>query len=513
MANIERSIEMTRIGALALLLLLVVTACGGETGTGGDAEPTGSAPPASTGELIIASGFLPSTLDPVQDAYSFIQFGLAETLTRVTADQQVENWLAEEIEQIDDTTWEVTLRDGVTFWDGSSMTAEDVKSAFERALDEQPAASRYLDPETEIEVIDGLVLRFSLPEPVGPFLNNLATFHLVIYKDGPEGVLMTGPYYPERHTPDAEMELLAYADHWQGPPPIGRILVKVMVDANARMLALQSGEVDLVTEAPPALVQDLPAGLETIVVPSTRYHHIILNHDRFPFNDPAVRRAVNVGIDRGILNDIALDGLGLEMTHLFPPGIGIPTPDEVAFGIEEAEQILDDAGWEAGSDGVRVKDGERLEFRLFSYPRRPELTPIAISIQDQLGHLGFDVEVQQFEDIVSQLQTYDFEASMFSVNMLPIGDPHYALNITLDTYNYGKYENAGLDSLVEQIQVATGSERDDLLLEALEMMNDDTVNLYLIAAPRITVFQSDVVENVTTHPNDLYLIDTLISVK
>lgn len=521
---------------LALVLAVaLLAACGGNDGTATPRAGSSSSAPGtattsaaveavptatgnlleSSGELRIASGFLPATLDPLQDGYSLVTRGMAETLTRITADQRIEPWLAESVEQTDDTTWRVTLRDEATFWDGTAVNATAVKESFERSLAEIPNAPQFIDPATEFNVIDEWTLDLILPEPVPGLLNNLTTFQFVVSKRVGDDYLMTGPYQPVRLIADSELELEAYQAHWGGTPPIARIHIRLATDANARLLALQAGEIDMVTEVPPELAGDLGANVDTVVVSSTRLHHIILNHQRSPFDDVAVRQAFSLGIDRDVLIDVALAGLGTVATSIFPPGLGVATPEVVATDLDRAAQLLDDAGWVVGSDGVRARDGARLALTLYSYPSRPELTPIAVSIQDQLRVLGFDINVQQVESIVPQLETLDFEAGMFSINMLPIGDPRYAFNVTVvedAIYNYGGYANSELDEIIEVLQVESDAEeRERLVLRAQEILAEDAVNVYLIAAPRIAAYRTDRVNPFELHPNDLYGVDRTIT--
>jgi peptide/nickel transport system substrate-binding protein len=523
--------RQTRVGAFVVLaILMLITACGGEATNRGGSTPDATATPTTqpalpatspgtdpqpSGELRIASGFLPATLDPNTDGYSLITRGVAETLTRITPDQRIEPWLAESLERVDERTWRVTLRENATFWDGSPVDANAVKESFERSLAEIPAAPRFLDPEAEIIIFDYWTIELRLPEPTADLPNNLATFQFAIAKRSGERMLMTGPYEPERLIPDAELHLKAYAGHWTGSPPIARIHIRMVTDANARLLALQSGEVDLVTEVPPELATDLGRDIEVVITASTRIHHVILNHARPPFNDPAVREAVALGIDRDLLNDLTMGGLGTVTTTIFPPGLNIPTIEMWDTDRERAAQLLDDAGWVPGSDGVRIKDGQRLQFLLYSYPARPEITLIAISMQDQLRDLGFDVQVQQIESIVPQLETLDFDASMFSVNMLPIGDPRYAFNVTViseATYNYGGYSNTELDQIIEDLQIEVDvAQRERMILRAQEILRDDAVNIYIAAAPRIAAYRTDRVNPFDLHPNDLYGVDRTIT--
>src|SRR3712207_8735008 len=93
-------------------------------------------------------------------------------------------------------------------------------------------------------------------------------------------------------------------------PPIAKIVIKNLPDANARALALQSGDVDMVFNLPPEIVKGLPGDIERAVIPSTRQHLMLLNNARPPFDDQRVREATALAIDRDSVNKVALDGLG-----------------------------------------------------------------------------------------------------------------------------------------------------------------------------------------------------------
>ncbi len=468
----------------------------------------------SSGELRIAGSFVPATLQPLEDGYSIVQFGLAETLTRISADQQVEPWLAESITSEDDTVWTITLRDNATFWNGDPVDAAAVVASLAWSLENIPSAPQYLDAAVELEAIDERTVELRLPEATPALPNNLATFHLLITvpdESAFSGYQYTGPYQPVDHTPDTEMRLEAYPDHWAGPPPFAAVEVKLVRDANARMLALQSGEVDLVNQVPAELASNPGAGIEVVTTPSTRVHYIILNHQTPPFNDPAVREAFSIAIDRDILNEIALSGRGTPTWGPFAEGLGLPTIDPLTLDLERAASVLDEAGWTVGDNGVREKDGEPLELTLLTYASRPELPVIAVSIQDQLGQLGFDITIEQSEDIVASLSDPAFDAGMFSVNLVPIGDPRYAFNVTLidvAIYNYGGYSNARLNEIMTELQTERDeSAREALIIEAQEIVAADFANTYLISAPRIVAYRTDAVAPFTLHPNDLYQID------
>jgi peptide/nickel transport system substrate-binding protein len=245
--------------------------------------------------------------------------------------------------------------------------------------------------------------------------------------------------------------------------------------------------------------------------------YILLNTTRPPFSDRAVREAFSLGIDRATLNKVGFDGQSVVMTSVFRPGVGQEVVPIQSTNVEQAKSVLDAAGWRAGSDGIRVKDGRRLTVNLLSYPQRADLTPMALSIQAQLKPLGFDVQVNQVQDITKALEGGDFDASMYSVNLLPTGDPLYAYNQTLvkgGDWNYGKFANAQLDAVVEQLRGETDpAKRQALSKQVQEIMKAEVPIVYLVAYPRVFAFKQAKVRNFTAHPSDLYLLDGKIAVQ
>jgi peptide/nickel transport system substrate-binding protein len=522
---------MTRIPLMIVAVVLALAvACGGDSGgsapsaqqQGGTAPgspATGATPAQPKGELRIASPFLSPNLDVTKGTTGFnlLSYGAAETLTRLTPEFKVEPWLAQSVTAVDPLTWRVTLRPNATFHDGSPVTAEDVAASFRHSWDTLPAANSFISKDTAVTVVDATTLEFKTPQPNGAFLNNLASFQFVVHKPGTDASILTGPYRPARLTVDNDLILEAYTGHWAGPPPIARIQIRQVADANARVLALQAGDVDLITGVPAEQVKHLPSGVEGVAVPSTRVQYTVFNHTRPPFNDRAVREAFSLGVDRNVLNQIGFDGQSAAMSGIFRQGVGQEVVAAQGTDVNRAKSVLDAAGWSVGSDGVRVKDGRRLTLTLISYPQRADLTPMATSIQAQLKPLGFDIQFQQVQDITKALEGSDWDAAMYSVNLLPTGDPLYAFNQTLvagGDWNYGKYTSAQMNATIERMRGEIDpARRQALSREAQEIIKTDTPNAYLVASPLIFAYKKEKVLNFTPHPSDTYLIDNRIAVR
>jgi peptide/nickel transport system substrate-binding protein len=455
---------MQRFLAPALVLFLLLAACssgGQNSANNGQTSGGNTANRQPKGELRVAYGIhMPPTLDATKDGFTLAFSGMGEMLTKITPDNKAVPWLAESVSQVDATTWHVKLRSNAKFWDGSAVTAQDVATSFRRNWDTQPAANGLISKDTQVTAVDPLTVEFKTPGPVGAFSNMLGAQQFVVHKAGPFGSLantsiMTGPYKPVRFVVDNELQMEAFTEHWGGPPPIAKITIKNVPDANARALALQSGDVDMVFNLPPQLVAGLGPDFERAVIPSTRLHFVLFNHARAPFNDRAVREAFSLGIDRNALNRVALEGLGSVATNVFPPTDGIEIVQAQSTDVNRARQLLDEAGWRMGTDGVRVKDGKRLSFTLYSYPGRAELTPMATVIQSQLKPLGFDMQIQQVPVIGTVLSTSDWDVSMYSNSTLAVGDPLLMFNLNLVTGasgNVGKYSSPRLDQIVDQLR-------------------------------------------------------------
>lgn len=523
------------VGLCATLLL---SACGAPAGSQPTAAPVADAPTAvsttdaatiapampatvaptaavvatGSGELRIGTGLsIPTSLiaSQGQNGFNMITYGAGETLLRLTPDQQLEPWLAESVERTDERTWTVTLRDGVSFHDGSPLTAQAVADSFASSWANLPNATTFVPSDTQVLVQDDLTLTFTTPEPLGSFRYSLASWNFVIHKAPVNDIsIMTGPYRPVSLVVDQEFVLERFADYWGGAGALERIRVILLPDANARALALQSGDLDLLTNVSPDIARGFPADIEHVSVPGTRMHHIILNHTSAPFDDRRVREAASLAIDREALLQATLDGQGRAAVNLYPASIGIPLVEAQRTDVARAQTLLDEAGWVPGADGVRVKDGQRLEVQLYSYPGRAEITQMAVAIQAMLGEVGFAVNVEEVSDIVGTIEGGAFQASMFSIGVQ--SDPLYMPAFTLakeGSWNYGGYRNPTIEDLVVQLRAEDDPQaRNDLARQVQEQVQADTPAIYLASPPLITAFRQGRVVGFTPNPNDLYLV-------
>lgn len=473
---------------------------------------TAAASAGGAGELRIGTGLnVPTSLIATEgtNGFNMVTYGAGETLMRLTPEQELAPWLAESVERTDETTWDVTLRAGVTFHDGTPLTAQAVAESFAGSWAGLPNAVSFIPADTQILIRDELRLSFVTPEPLGNFRYSLANWNFVIHKPPVDGISpMTGPYRPVALVVDQEFVLERFTDYWGGGAALERIRVVRLPDANARALALQSGDIDMLTNVAPEVARGLPPEIEQISIPGARLHHIILNHTRAPFDERAVREAASLAIDREALLLATLDGQGQAAINLYPASLGLPLVEAQRTDLERSRALLDAAGWAVGADGVRTKDGRRLDVLLYSYPGRPELTQMAVAVQAMLGEVGFAVSVEEVSDVVEMAQGGDFQATMFSVGVQ--SDPLYMPAISLaegGSFNYGGYRNAQIETLVAQLRAEDEpAARAELARQVQEVVLADTPSIYLATPPLITAFRQGRVVGFTPNPNDLYLV-------
>jgi peptide/nickel transport system substrate-binding protein len=279
--------------------------------------------------------------------------------------------LAESWEQESETEFVFRLRPGVTFHDGTPMTAADVVFTFERVITEgaiggssSPRAG-LLGPLERVERIDDLTVRFVLGAPFPPFLQALVQFQIVpkdyveevgdaAFAEAPIG---TGPFRFVRGALDNEIVMDRYDDYYGGAPdltpvgpaPVQRAVFRMMPEPSSRVAALLSGEVHIIQAVPVDLLARLEADdrVQVATAEGTRSYQIEFNTTRAPFDDARVRRAVNLAIDWDSILAGVYQGYGEQLaTSFLPSGFGYdPDLAPYPYDPEQAKELLRDAGY------------------------------------------------------------------------------------------------------------------------------------------------------------------------
>ncbi|MBL8699497.1 MAG: ABC transporter substrate-binding protein [Alphaproteobacteria bacterium] len=304
-----------------------------------------------------------------------------DAITDRDEDLQPRPGLAESWRLVDPLTWEFKLRGGVTFHDGSPLTAEDVAFSIARI----PAIPNNPNPYTplirsidKVEVVDPLLVRIRTKFPDAILPNQLAGVFVVSrnaardaqpadFRSG-KAAIGTGPYRFVAWKPGDRLELARNDTYWGGAQPWERVTLRVIANDAARTVSLRSGEIDVVGNLNPAHAETLAKdpGIRLFKRPSDRVVYLILDVARAttpmatdrsgqplarnPLQDPRVRQALSMAINRDALAERVLDGFALPAHQLVPEGItgyaaAIP---KQAYDPQAARKLLADAGYPDG---------------------------------------------------------------------------------------------------------------------------------------------------------------------
>ena len=423
------------VGAVAgvsawALLAGTLSGCGGGTGesmpaqgSSGAAESSGSATPTQVIVTMTPGSEPPAGFDP------FVSWGCGEhvhepliqsTLITTNTDLTFKNDLATDYSCSDDgLTWTFKIRTDVVFSDGEPLTAQDVAFTL-NGIATNEAAEADLSMVAGVQTPDDETVVITLNKPFNALLYTLAVVGIVpehaydsLYGSNPIG---SGRYMVEQWDKGQQVILRANPLYYGDAPTIERVVVAFMAE-DASLAAAQAGQVD-VAYTSATLASALPTGYELINCASVDSRGIslpcvpagsspIVEGDvtyevgNDVTSDLAIRQAINYGVDRDLLVEQVLNGYG---TPAFSVSDGMPWASEdmqVTTDVARAQKLLDEAGWQAGADGIREKDGLRASFVLWYMAGDSVRQGLAEAFATQMHDLGIEVVVQgaSFDDI------------------------------------------------------------------------------------------------------------------
>ncbi|MCV2490615.1 ABC transporter substrate-binding protein [Geodermatophilus sp. YIM 151500] len=475
----------TRLLALTAAGALAVSACSGgegvDTGTGGGGGGGGE------NTLVAAVAAQPDQLDPhVTTAYPSFQVleNVYDTLVVPNAeDLTMEPSLAESWETSEDgLTWTFTLREGVTFHDGSEFDSADVVYSYNRIIDEDLSNAYRFATVESIEADGPQTVVMTLGQQTPNLLERIGAFKgMSIIPEGAADELDltieavgTGPFQLE--SSDASSTVLtAYPDYWGGDVTVDGVEFRYITEPAAALTALQNGEVQWTDNVPPQQIQALEGeqAVELAATPSVDYWYLSMNYDREPWGNRDVRRAIATAIDREAVAEAAKFGAARANQTAIPED-SFFYYDYAPYQAdpEAARQLLEGAGVQTPlTMGLMVTD----EF--------PETVTAAQVIASQLEPIGITVEVQN-EDFATWLSRQgdgDFDA--FLLGWLGNLDPaayYQEQHITDGSNNYQGYSNPEVDRLLQEGAAETDQDaRKQIYDQAAQLIVDDASYVYL----------------------------------
>ncbi|EOM74954.1 ABC transporter substrate-binding protein [Rhodococcus rhodnii] len=444
---------VARAGVLLLAGGLAVAGCAAPD-DGGSASTS----------IVLADGYELGGYNPVaghgEAGNSRIYDGLLRLASAGEAMPEFEPALAAEPPVADPSgqVWTVRLRDGVSFTDGTPFGADDVVATYEAILD--PASASPLASSFEmLESVaapsaDTVEFRLKYPYAAWPTKMLLGIAPSERLAPGPAEAsalntepVGTGPYRLTSLRADQAV-FEANRDYWDGAPGVETLTVVHVPDDNARAQRVAAGEVDG-ANLPPLLADTFSGrgGLEVDANTSADWRGISLAPDGPVTSDPAVRTALNLAVDRDAMVDGILAGYGRAASTPIPDVYGDAYDPSAVFAHDpqRAQQILDDAGWRAGADGMRERDGIPARFTVMYFPEDTLRRDLAQAFASDAHEIGIRVDLDAADRSVLP-QRLPRDAAMLGGGDLPY-DPDTQAYATLhSSYNApgvgGAYDNA-----------------------------------------------------------------------
>jgi peptide/nickel transport system substrate-binding protein len=430
-------------------------------------------------------------------------------------------WLAESIENVDPTTWKVTVRDKINFHNGQPVTAQAVKASLERAVKLNDRAKAGL--QIASIAVDGRALTIKTTAPHPTFINTLCDpFSAIVFTDEISDLVVygTGPFKTDAFRPNGNANMIRNDDYWGGPAKLDRFTYVYIADVETLTMAMQSGELDTTINVPGpsrALFRDNP-NFNISTVPSSRVMFLYYNFQKPLLADPAVRRAINLALDKETYCEVLLNESCVPANGLFPgylPYAGSKIKGE-AFDLEAAKAVLDAAGYKVGANGIRQKDGKNLALTIYTYTSRVELPILAEAIQAQLTEIGIDAKIDVMESVEDRLKTGDFDIVIYSLVTTPLGDPYSMLDNLVKSggaYNSGKYNDSESDKLIDQLGTEFDSaKKSELAIRVVQKAMDANAYGFIGHLSRTQISKKSVID-LTNHPSDIYGVDNKTDLK
>ena len=349
-------------------------------GTGAIAGASQPATVVEDAEITIALGSEPTSLDPhiVDDGGErAINDNIYETLLTRTPDGELAPGLATELPtQVDDTTWEFQLREGVTFHNGEPFNADSVVATITRMVGlverGETDNSGFYGTLVGAEAVDEFTVRVTTDGPDGVLPARMYWLKQIPASaaetpDMSEEPIGTGPYRFESRNQGVDIVLVANEEYWGEGGSIAQVTYEFSDDASTRLAGLKSGRYDLITNLAPQDVEQAPAYVSR---PGQEHPVLILDADEGITADVNVRRALNLAVDREAIAQNTFGGFAtIDAGQLLSPSIlGYnDSLEPFAYDPDEAERLLEEAGVAGstiqlvGESGRWLKDRELLE--------------------------------------------------------------------------------------------------------------------------------------------------------
>ncbi|BCH66479.1 peptide ABC transporter substrate-binding protein [Agrobacterium vitis] len=472
-----------------------------------------------------------------------IHFSIFDTLFSVDAAGKFVPGLAVDVPSVenggisaDGLKWKVKLRDGVTWHDGKPFTAEDVKATLELLVDANFRSWRKTGHEfvRDLTVVSPTEITWRMDKPFAPYPSILAsTFitpkHLLSASADPNNApfntapVGTGPFKWAERVAGDHILLAANPDYFGEGPYVEKLIYKYVPDLNVMYTQFKTGDIDVVglQWITPDHYEEAKGldGKVVNVVPGSTVESFTFNMERPQFKEAAVREALYAAIDKQSIIEALYYGLPTPTESYVPQQSFYFNPDlpKHEYDIAKAKKLLDDAGWVAGSDGIRAKGGVKLSFTCSTTAGNHIREQVQQFLQQSFKDIGVEMTISNLPPAVMWGDYWTlskFDAVIVGLDFLTGSDPDTS-NFFRSTaipakggsgQNTWQFSNQQVDELLTKGgELFVPEERKAVYLKIQEIMRKELPLLPMFQYATVRGHKQGV-ENVT--PNVNVRIDT-----
>ena len=483
---------------------LLMTGCGNGKPTASNSNPN---------VLKVGVTNFADTLEPTQNYFGRVvmRYGLGECLTKFDDKMKVQPWLAESWSISDDRlTWTFKIREGVKFSNGTPLTAEAIKNSIERAFDKNNRAKTFF--EYESITADGQTLTIKTIEPLPNMPAYLADPLFIIVDTTADSTICTGAYAVDSYSKERAI-MKRNDNYWDGEVPYPTIELSALDDTNERAKALEAGKVDVAVNIAANDLDTFKGDDKFNIAETSSLRVVLANMNQSPeriLSDPKIRAALICGCDRSTYNNVLLRGMFIAGKAPLPPSFDYgfeQLTDPNVYNPVRAVQLLDETGWkDTDGDGIREKDGQKLELDFVISDDRAEFKIYAEAIQADLKKLGIGIKINSVERKQLETLSSNHEYDLLLLN-LTIADVETFLTRWKSNNDYSNPDyDAKHAQLIAEFDTA---KRRQLIIELQQILLDNGAALFL-GYPKSNIVSAKYVDGVAAYPSDCYWITKTI---